>query len=57
MGDRDWRGTVIAAAELLELAPDQFRISFALDGMMDADQGVEGVRYYINGQLQPNPFK
>lgn len=89
MADKDWRGTVFTASELLKLDNPGVRVSFSLDGMAGAENGVESavgnsllrnarqiggatdleiamlkdagvlgkVDFYINGVLQPNPFR
>ncbi|KAA2251412.1 hypothetical protein F0L68_37235, partial [Solihabitans fulvus] len=41
MNDKDWRGTVWTAGELLQVYPSSFRVSFSLDGMEGVDKGVE----------------
>lgn len=45
MSDRDWRGTVWVTAELLQIDPAAFRVSFALDGMDGAEIDVATAVY------------
>jgi hypothetical protein len=88
MNDKDWRGTVWTAANVLKYDNPGVKVSFKLDGMQGADKGVSSavgsaltrnargiggatdleiaffhdagtlgkVDFYIDGQLQPNPF-
>ncbi|WP_191842549.1 hypothetical protein [Catellatospora chokoriensis] len=51
MGDKDWKGSVWTAANLLKLDKPGIRVSFTLDGMHGLEGGVEGV---VNTSLLRN---